>query len=90
MKCFFNKYTVNSNDDVITLSVYRSARSIMVEDFFVTIYSEYNFELYNLDDPTNLLPEMDKNKSLFNVFSINDCDEEIVNNNKNEEETSNN
>lgn len=48
------KYDVSNNDDIITMSVYRSSRSIMVEIFFVTIYSEYNFDLYDLDDPTNL------------------------------------
>ncbi|KAK8871643.1 hypothetical protein M9Y10_007380 [Tritrichomonas musculus] len=75
------KFDVNSNDDVITLSLYRSSKSIMVEDFFVTVCSEYNFDLYNIDDPTHLLPEIEKNKSLFDVFSNNDDDDEVVNNN---------
>ena len=70
------KYDVDCNDDIITMSVYRSTKSIMVEDFFVTIYSDYNFDLYNLDDPTNLLPEIENNKSLFNVFSINNGEDE--------------
>ena len=67
------KYDVDNIDDIITMSVYRSSKSIMVEDFFVTIYSEYNFILYNLDDPTYLLPEVEKNKSLFNVFVYAAC-----------------
>ena len=53
-------YTVSSNDEIQTIVLYRLAKSDLIEDCYVRIICELDFNLYNIDEPENLIPEDSK------------------------------
>ena len=52
-------YDVMSNSDIVTIMVNRIEKSRMHEDFVISIYSEYDFILYDIDNPDQIIPEKD-------------------------------
>ncbi|KAK8876574.1 hypothetical protein M9Y10_006791 [Tritrichomonas musculus] len=50
-------YDVMSNFDIVTIMVNRIEKSRMHEDFVISIYSEYDFILYDIDNPDQIIPE---------------------------------
>lgn len=52
------KYDVESNDDIVTIVINRLQKSDLIEDCYVNIYCEKDFKLYNIDNPDELIDEV--------------------------------
>lgn len=62
-------YDVYSNDTITTIILNRLNKSNFTEDFYVLLYSKFDFKLYNLDYPEYLMNEVENRGVVFENYS---------------------
>ncbi|KAK8848322.1 hypothetical protein M9Y10_019385 [Tritrichomonas musculus] len=60
-------YTVNNNNEIITMAIQRTVKTDLTEDCYVQIFCELDFKLYNIDKPGQLIPRSENTTYLIDT-----------------------
>lgn len=66
--CFASE--VSGNDDIVTIVIHRIQACKLIEDCYVHIFCEKDFNLYDIDNPDDLIPEDVNEGIVFDNFSV--------------------
>lgn len=63
-------YEISSHKDIFTIILQRTQKCNIVEDCYVQLFCKYDFKLYDIDKPSNVVPEDDMFGIIFDNFSV--------------------
>lgn len=67
---FSLSYTLTNPKDIITFVVHNIGKSTVSKECYIRVFCEYNFKLYNIDDPDKHFPRTENFGPVFDNFTI--------------------